>query len=131
MSNSKEACKACKRASVLSLVDELDFEREMGGPVFPPMEMGRGRCGSGSLVDARPERNGSVSSASSVGSASSESSLNSTSSTGSERPVIRLKRLSAGKIHWVDGVGKGKGLNWFWFGLGRSRSGDDVLRGFR
>lgn len=64
-----------------------------------------------------------MSSESSVGSVDSMGGTG--SSTRIERPVIRLKRLSAGKIHWVDGMGKG--LNWFWFGLGRSRSEVNVL----
>lgn len=119
MSNSQEFCSACKLASSV-ISSEADLEGEIEDPVFPPFS---------DVLFVREEvpRNGSVSSVSSVSSVGSVRSVSSgsstsTSSTGSERPVIRLKRLSAGKIHWSDGGGKGKekGLNWFWFGLGRS-----------
>ncbi|RDI80334.1 hypothetical protein Vi05172_g9701 [Venturia inaequalis] len=130
MSNSKESCSACKLASVIS----LDFNFDTMEPVFPPSSIPTTSFGA---ISQMMERNGSVSSESSVESTSSIRSIrsiasarseSSTSSTGSERPTIRLKSLSAGKIHWIDGVGKGKGLNWFWFGLGRGRWGDDVLK---
>jgi hypothetical protein len=65
-----------------------------------------------------------------VSSAISESgveSAKSVRSVGSERPVIRIKRLSAGKIHWVSSMGEG--LNWFWFGR-RKESEADIL-GYR
>jgi hypothetical protein len=62
----------------------------------------------------------SISSASSK--RSSVDSIDSMQSTSS-RPIIRIKRLSAGKIHWVSSVGKG--LNWYWFGR-RNKSESDI-----
>jgi hypothetical protein len=65
-----------------------------------------------------------------VSSAISETSVDGMESMGgvrSERPVIRIKRLSAGKIHWVSSMGKG--LNWFWFGR-RKESGAGII-GYR
>jgi len=106
MANSKSLCSSCKRTSITIL--ELDFESDE--PLFPPPSDSEALSLS---------RSGSVSSAVSEWSTSTVESVGLTTSTTSTsttttRPVIRIRRLSNGKIHWVSGVTKG--LNWYWFG---------------
>jgi hypothetical protein len=103
MSNSEDFCPSCKRA----LRTYLEMGLKSSEPLLPPPS----------------SRFGSVSSTSSE--APSMGSMASMQSP-SPRPVIRIKRLSAGKIHWVSGAGKG--LNWYWFGRRKNSESDSSLQ---
>lgn len=107
MANSKDLCSSCKRASLASSNTIPEFPE----PLLPPPL-------------APSSRSGSVSSAISESIVESAESMESVGSVGSERPVIRIKSLSAGKIHWVSSMGEV--LNWFWFGR-RKESEANIL----